>query len=148
MGNAVSYIILALGCIGVGVGSSFSADASRKSDKKKTEMYTAITGIVASLLLILTIGIMVATRKSNVGSAITDITEAAPGIDIGLILLMIIMAVVAILQIIAFYRAYKNEFSDIDIYGVKMNGIFILSVAAAILGFLGFIISIIGIVLV
>lgn len=148
MGNAVSYIILALGCIGVGVGSSFSADASRKSDKKKTEMYTAITGVVASFLLILTIGIMVATRKSNVGSALTDVTEAAPGIDIGLILLMIIMSVVAILQIIAFYEAYNGEFSDISILKIKVNRIFILSVIAAILGFLGFIISIIGIVLV
>lgn len=148
MGNAVSYIILALGSLGVGVGASFAADAARTSDKKKTEMATAITGVISAFLLFLTIGIMVASRKSNVGSALTSIAEAAPAIDAGLIILMILMAVIAILQIYAFYLAYKDDFKDLSILKIKMNKIFLLSVISAIIGFIGFIVSIAGVILI
>lgn len=148
MGNAVSYIILALGSLGVGVGASFAADASRTSDKKKSEMATAITGFISAFLLFLTIGIMVASRKSNVGSALTSIAEAAPAIDVGLIILMILMGTIAILQLYAFYLSYKDEFGDVSILKIKMNKVFILSVVSAIIGFIGFIVSIAGVILV
>jgi hypothetical protein len=134
MGSIFSSLMMMTGSIAAGVLSAMAARAAAIKDWSKAKLYAYIAIGISVVISLLALALLIKSKTSAAGAM-----DIAPGFDLSMVLMMIVMAAMTVMNIFAVVNATSTA-------GQQTRKAEEFAAGSAALGFAGVILSLVLII--